>query len=151
MFSVVPEVLISVESVSLVSTLQDSRIRRCRFPVGQCLECLSLEYELWNCTRVRECPVLFQCVYHVSCDRIVGLSWSSTPLVGSDMQHCVSCLLGLRIPRILRSCPSHPKCLREFLCSCSNRSLGCVALLASELPLDCPHHAEPMVYLSCSC
>ena len=60
-------------------------------------------------TRVRECLVALQCLYHVSCVRIVGVSWSSTPLVGSDMQHYVSCLLGLRVPRILWSCPSHPK------------------------------------------
>ena len=85
-------------------------------------------HELWKWTRVPLWSVV-QCLYHVSCVRIVGFSFSSTPLVGSDIQHCVCCLLGLRMPRI-------------------SRSLACVALLASELPLDCPLHVVPSVCAS---
>ena len=45
----------------------------------------------------------------VSRVRVVGWSWSSTPLAGSDMQRCVSRLLGLCMPRIRPSCPSRPR------------------------------------------
>ena len=85
------------------------------------------------------CLVVLQCLYHVSCVRIVGWSWSSTPLAGSDVRHCVSCLLGLRMPHILRSCPSHTPQISENSCvGVPTDHWSVAALLASELSLDDP-------------
>ena len=96
---------LSIYFVSRVSTLQDSLT----------LWCLSSVCGLWKWACLPGCPVVFLCQFHVSCVRIVGMASFSIPLFVFDTQRCVSRLLGMRMPHILRSCPAHPRIIQGFL------------------------------------
>ena len=67
-----------------------SHVSRNRFS-RYCHRFLSLVCERRNWTRVPGCLVAFQCPYHVSCVRVVGWSWSSTPLC--RFRHATLCVL----------------------------------------------------------
>ena len=127
---------------------QDSRTRRCQFRIGQCLRCLSSAREPGRgwlsvllyfsvCTVCHafglwDCPGLPLLLSAQTCNTVFLASWACACRASCGLAHLI------------------PKNLFEFLCWCSNRSLACVALLASELPLDCPRTAVPTVCLSYS-